>query len=55
VYAPVPPEGVTVAEALFPPLQSSSVCENAVTICVGSVTVAEAVAVHPFASVTVHV
>jgi len=55
VNAPVPPEGVTAAEALFPPEQSSSAWENAVTICAGSVTVVEALAVHPFASVTVQV
>jgi hypothetical protein len=55
VYPEVPPEAVTAAEPVLPPKQSTG-DEVAVAVsAVGCVTVVIAVAVHPFASVTVTV
>ena len=55
--APVPPEAVTVAEPVDPPKQFTLVCAviEAETAVAGSVMVAVAVVVQPFASVTVTV
>jgi hypothetical protein len=55
VYGPVPPPTVTVAVPLHAALHVTSVCVPEIVSAVGSVIVAEAVAVHPFASVTVTV
>lgn len=55
VNGAVPPEAVTVAVPFVPPLQETSVCEPVADSAAGSVTAAEAVVMHPFASVTVQV
>src|SRR6185295_9392497 len=54
VYPPTPPEGFTVADPVLAP-QFVGVDEEVELIAVGSVMVALAVAVQPFASVTVTV
>jgi hypothetical protein len=55
VYAPVPPDAITDAEPVFPPLHNTFVCVPAVVIAVGCVMVKVFVVVQPFASVVVHV
>jgi hypothetical protein len=55
VYAVVPPEGVTEAVPLFPPLHDTFVCAVVVDIAAGCVIVTVVVYVHPFLSFTVHV
>lgn len=54
-YGAVPPEGVTVAEPVHWPLQSTLVCAPVVLSAGGCVMVNVRVVVQPFASVTVHV
>ena len=56
VYPGVPPETVTVAAPLLPPLHDTLVCEETEeVIAVGCVIVTVCVRIHAFASVIVHV
>jgi hypothetical protein len=55
VYVPVPPDATTVALPLQTALQVTFTCDCVAVITGGCVIVAVAVAVHPFASVTVTV
>ena len=52
MYAPVPPEGVTVTEPLLV-LHAASVTLKVVEIARGWVMVTDAIAIHPLESVTV--
>jgi hypothetical protein len=55
VYPGVPPEVVTEAVPVVPPLQSTGVVAVVAVTAVGCVKVTLAVVLHPFASVTVTV
>jgi hypothetical protein len=55
VYAVVPPDGVTEAVPVLPPLHNTPVELVVVDIAVGCVIVTDVVKLHPFLSFTVHV